>query len=224
MTGQLLDGLRDFLGNKQLSFSISYSGKFKPYNALVRKSGSLLEFSLSSEWCSVSNEIVLGLLESLSSRIMHIKGRNSVNIDLYNNFVRSIHVAFPKTERDLVLELCFNRVNEEYFNGLVEKPNLVWHSSLKRLASYDYHTDTVSVSDVFKGRHDVIEYLMYHELLHKKLKFTEGNGRTVHHGGLFRRKEKEFTDSELLEREISRIIRGRKTLSFASRKSRRFWE
>ncbi len=208
----LIDSINEFLpqGTKP-QVSIKYSGKFSPYNANVRKTGNIIEFSLSHEWKGVSEEIVAGLLQSLAAKVFRIKAKPTTSIDLYNNFIRSLHISQPKTQGDAGLEAAFSRVNEKYFDGLIEKPNFAWHNSTRRLASYDYHTDTISVSEVFRGNDELIDYLMYHELLHKKLKYTDsrksGSGKTIHHTHRFRNMEKGFEDSEEMEKRVNAVVR-----------------
>ena len=188
---------------------INYSGKFKPYNANVRKRSGTLIFSLAQEWEHVSNEIVLGLLQSLSCKVLNFR-TETTNIDLYHNFIRSLHLSYPKDKTDPYLEGCFDRVNQKYFWALIETPNFGWHSSIRTLATYNYHTDTISVSDVFRGMDSLVDYLIYHEILHKKLKFKPGFKRSMHHGNEFRRLEKNFENSETLEKQISSVIRNQK--------------
>lgn len=202
----LHEALSEFIGDQPYDITIKYSSKFNPYNASVRKSGKTLKFSLSREWKGVSSEISLGLLQSLASKVLKLN-RKTTNIDLYNNFIRSLHISCPKTENDAGLEESFNKVNEKYFSGIMEKPNFAWHSSVRRLASYNYHTDTLSVSDVFREQRDIIDYLIYHELLHKKLKYSSAKSKTIHHSRLFRRMEKQFENAELLEKEIRKVLR-----------------
>ncbi len=198
--------LSEFIGDQTYDITVKYSSKFSPYNANVRKSGRTLKFSLSREWKSVSSEISIGLLQSLASRVLKLN-RKTTNIDLYNNFIRSLHISCPKTENDAWLEESFNKVNEKYFSGIMEKPNFAWHSSTRRLASYNYHTDTLSVSDIFRERRDIIDYLIYHELLHKKLKYSSTKSRAIHHSTLFREMERQFDNAELLEKEIQKVLR-----------------
>ncbi|MBI2575461.1 hypothetical protein HYV82_06275 [Candidatus Woesearchaeota archaeon] len=208
----LIDSINEFLpqGTKP-QVSIRYSGKFSPYSANVRKTGNILVFSLSSEWKGISEEIVAGLLQSLAAKVFRIKAKPTTSIDLYNNFIRSLHISQPKTKSDPELEAAFDRVNVKYFDGLIEKPNFAWHNSARRLASYDYHTDTISVSQVFRGNEELIDYLMYHELLHKKLKYADsrksGSGRTTHHSHKFRNMEKGFENAEEMEKRISAVVR-----------------
>jgi predicted metal-dependent hydrolase len=212
----LVDMISQFIDQNSGSHevSISYSGKFSPYNARVIKRGKSLQFNLSRDWENVSDMIVLGLLESLTTKILKIKNHKSTNIDLYHNFVKSLHLATPKTRNDDYLKASFERVNSKFFEGLLDLPNFAWHSSIRRLATYDHHTDTLSVSQVFKGRDDLIDFLVYHELLHKKLKFSGSGLRTTHHGKKFRELEEQYPGHDELEKQLVTVIRSYK---------RRFW-
>jgi len=185
---------------------LKYHNKFKPYNANVKYLGNKIQFNLSKKWRTVSREIQIGLVQELLLKIFKAKKRTT-NIELYNIFMKKIHIAVPKTKSDPVLEESFNRVNEKYFYGLVEKPNLVWGNvSLRKLGSYEYGSDTITVSKIFQGTGELMDYIMYHEVLHKKHKFENKNGRNYHHTKKFRRDEREFENSKEMEKEISRLV------------------
>lgn len=187
---------------------LTYSKRFKDYNANVKKLGDYIEFGLSHKWKDVSEEIKIGLIQELFLGLFNHE-KNSINIDLYNNFIKSLHIAIPKTETHPTLEKSFNRVNEKYFYGLIERPNLVWKGNSKtHLASYDFQSDTISVSKIFRyADEDIIDYLIYHELLHKKLKYYHRNGRSVHHTSDFRKKEKKFENKKVIEKNIEAWIK-----------------
>jgi predicted metal-dependent hydrolase len=185
---------------------IKYHNKFKPYNANVKYLGNRIQFNLSKKWKTVSREIQIGLIQELLLKIFKAK-KKTTNIDLYNIFMRNIHIAVPKTKTDPLLEESFNRVNEKYFYGLIEKPNLVWGSaSLRKLGSYEYGSDTITISRIFQDNAELLDYIMYHEVLHKKHKFQNKNGRNYHHTKKFRDDEKEFGNSKEMEKQISKLI------------------
>ena len=203
-------------------FQVSYSAKFKPYNATVRKIGNFLDFSLSRSWEGVSEEIVIGLIQNLLVKILRkesslaaVRGNSrkisSLNMQLYDDFIKGIsEVAVPNgAGSDEKLESSFNRVNEAYFLNFMERPQLRWgFDSFRKLASYDYHTNSITVSSLFaEAPEHLLDYLMYHELLHKKLKFSSSNGRTRHHSAEFRRLEANFGGSEGLDQEINAFLR-----------------
>ena len=135
---------------------------------------------MSKKWKTISKEIQIGLIQSLSLKIFKEK-KKTTNIELYNIFMKKIHIAAPKIKFDPTLEKSFHKVNEKYFYGLIEKPNLVWGDfSLRKLGSYEYGSDTITISKVLQNQGFLIDYIMYHELLHKKHKFkitTQGLGK-----------------------------------------------
>ncbi len=205
---------------------LRYSGKFKPYNATVRKVGSTLYFNLSRSWKSTSDEIAIGLIQHLLVKILRKekfiaaaakRGQkiNSLNMQLYDDFIKGIsEVAEVDGSSDEMLESSFNRVNEKYFFSLIDRPNLTWGSdSFRKLASYDYHTNTITVSSLFADApQHLLDYLIYHELLHKKLKFSSsGNGRAVHHSREFRVLEQNFDGSSTIEEELNAFIRSNRS-------------
>ncbi|MBI2580637.1 hypothetical protein HYV85_02415 [Candidatus Woesearchaeota archaeon] len=219
---------------------LRYSGRFKPYNATVRKAGSALYFNLSRSWKGTSDEIVIGLIQHLLVKILRkekfflaaaknsAKGKIvSLNMQLYDDFIKGISEVAEVDDggSDERLESSFNRVNEKYFFSLIEKPNLQWGSgSFRKLASYDYHTNAVIVSSLFSDAPEhLLDYLVYHELLHKKLKFSSsGNGRAVHHSSEFRALEQNFDGSNTIEDELNAFIRGMTFFRKRSIKNRSF--
>ncbi len=197
--------------NLKHSVRLRFSGKFRPYNANVRKTESSLIFSFSKEWKNVSEEISIGLIQALLLKILKRKARETVNTGLYSSFVKNLHLSAKKTETDGRLRELFDKVNSEYFSNSVELPNLGWGlSSRRRLAIYDYHTDSINVSRIFKDADDeLLSYLLYHEMLHKKLKFRSGVGRSTHHGRQFRELEMAFKNRDAIEKRLQIFARKR---------------
>ncbi len=195
--------------------AVSYSGRLKPYNATVRKAGSSLCFSLSRSWDGVSDEIVIGLIQHLLARILKKRMASTLNMQLYDEFIRNISdVAAVSAGSDEMLESSFARVNEAYFLGIMDMPNLRWgNESFRKLASYDYHTNSITVSSLFRDApQNLLNYLLYHELLHKKLKFSSsGNGRAVHHSSEFRKLERNFEGSASIEEKLNAFILGKRS-------------
>ena len=194
------------------SFFVRFSRKFSSYNANVRKTGSNLVFSFSPEWRSVSEEISIGLVQELLRKILRRKAATTTNMQLYGSFIKNLHLAATKTAADDRLLIIFNNVNEKYFSSLIDTPNLRWSGSSKaRLASYDYHTDTISVNTAFRDADpDIVAYLLYHEMLHKKLKFSSSGAKTVHHSSEFRRLERSFENREEMERKLESHMKTRR--------------
>jgi hypothetical protein len=194
---------------------IKYSGKFKPYNANVRYNSEMITFNLSKEWRKVSAEIKKGLFQSLLIKIY--KGMpNTGYVDMYHSFVKNLSNYSAATKSEPALAESFDRVNSRYFNGLMDKPNLVWGSfSTSRLGSYEYQSNTIKISTIFQlGKNHLLDYIMYHELLHKKLKFHSKSGRSFHHTTLFRNAEKKFENQEQTENELRQFCRKARPKGF----------
>jgi len=184
-----------------------YTGRLKSYGGNVSMRGSFVQFKLSKKWRKISPEIQMGLIQELMLKLLKAK-RHSMYIDLYNNFIRSLHIAIPKTQTDPQLEESFNRVNDRYFVGLVERPNLRWGQfSTRTFGTYDFKTDMITVSTVFKDTDTkYLDYIMYHEALHKQRKFFKSGTKTYYHDARFKRLESVFENGAQIEKELGRVV------------------
>ena len=192
---------------------LRYSGRFKGYNASVRYNREKIEFRLSKNWQGVSEDIVIGLIQTLLLKVFKSGNKETVYINLYNSFLRKAHIGVVPNKIDPYLEKIFNELNSLYFDSVVEMPNLVWgNHSTRKFGSYDYGTDTISISRALMDKEDLIKYVLHHEMLHKKHKFSNKGTRTVHHSKDFRRDEKKFPDAELMEKQLQHIAARRKSL------------
>ena len=199
---QPLKFTQNFQKNSKFTKNFQKSSKFTK---------DFLRFNLSSKWKNVSEEIKIGLLQSLLNKIFKTRIKNQ-NIELYHLFLKNIEIAAPKTKNDSYLEVLFNKLNERYFFGLLEKPNLKWNNSNSKLGTYEYGSDTISISRrLLDGNAELVEYVLYHEMLHKKLKFSEKNP-SKHHTKEFKQLEKRFENSEALEKELSRLTKLKRSI------------
>lgn len=95
------------------------------------------------------------------------------------------------------LEDSFNRVNIRYFSGQLKKPILTWSEERTHhiLGHEDSAMNTVVISKSLDRRNVpiyVLDYIMYHELLHIKHGTAYKNGRKHVHTEEFRADEKKF--------------------------------
>ena len=210
MSFLIIEAFQQLYPEKELKYSVSlkYSRKFKPYNANVKRYGNNLIFNLSRNWKKISKEIQIGLIQELMVKILKNK-KKTMNIELYNLFMKNVHLAVPKTKTDKILEESFNRINEIYFNGMLDMPNLQWGSdSTSKLGSYEYGSDAITISSIFKNANQqLLDYVMYHEMLHKKFKFESRNERNIHHSNEFKKMEAKFENKDLIEKEISKLAK-----------------
>ncbi len=206
------DAFRGLWPEKEIrhEFFLKYSGKFKGYNANIRMSGSKITFSMSRNWRGISSDIKMGLMQELLARIFKEK-KSTQNIDLYHIFIQKVHIAVPKTKSEPEIEQSFDRVNSLFFAGMLEKPNFKWNSGKSRLGSYDYGSDTITINTSLKGEpSELMDYVMYHEMLHKKNKFSSKNGKLRYHTREFREMEKSFPNSNEIEQKLRHVGRRAK--------------
>ena len=152
------------------------------------------------------------------------KGRK-VERGSYDAFVRSI----PETDFELPgarravtrastepgvhrsLDESFDRVNLEYFKGQLERPQLCWSPvrAKRLLGSYHHRKDRLIISRVFDSMKVpvvVLDFLMYHELLHKFLGVGRlDDGRRCVHSKEFRALEKQFKHFQEARHFLKRI-------------------
>ncbi|MBN1792263.1 hypothetical protein JW826_01105 [Candidatus Woesearchaeota archaeon] len=202
---------------------VKFSRAFKSYNANVKYTRDWMEFKLSYEWKSVSDEIKIGLIQSLMLKVFRDLPRpeRTINMDLYDHFVKGIGEYRPATRVDPVLDECFERVNKKYFGGFMEKPNLVWGlESFFKLGTYTYASNTITISKVLEDDELLLDYVMYHEMLHKKHKYyTNKAGQSRHHTAAFRKDEDAFEDPDV-EEKLSRYLRRKRWSAKAPERER----
>jgi len=198
---------------KEFQFTpiIKYSKAFNNYNANIRLSKvgfskKIIELRISHKWGKIDEEIKIGLIQSLLLKLFKEK-KTTLNIDFYNNFIKNIHIAIPKNHSSPLLKESFDRVNEEYFFNLIEMPNLKFNNAINKLGSYEYGSDTITISKHLANEpQEIIDYIMYHEMLHKKHKFKNKNNRNYHHTKTFRQQEKIFKNSQNIEKQLGKIV------------------
>jgi hypothetical protein len=89
------------------------------------------------------------------------------------------------------LEAAFQRVTTAYFAGAMAKPRLVWSRRITgcKFGHYDPLRDELMVSATLDSREVpsyVVDFVVYHELLHKKHGAKWQNGRQAVHTSAFR--------------------------------------
>ena len=93
---------------------IEYNRRLADFNANIRLHQNTLSLHLNLQWKDIDEEIKIGLVQNLLLRVLK-KKINTLNIDLYHNFIRNIPTLMPKTRNDAVLESSFQRINSQFF-------------------------------------------------------------------------------------------------------------
>lgn len=187
---------------------LNYNLRLADFNSNIRFSPYKIVINLNLQWKDIDDEIKIGLVQTLLLKAFK-KKKNSSNINLYNNFIRNIPILTVKNRSDPILEESYARINAQFFSNQLEKPNLVWgRDSFRKLGSYNFHDDSITISTLFRAAPaEALDYIMYHELLHKQQKFSSKNGRSFFHTTEFREAERQYPNHELVEKEIQNIIK-----------------
>jgi hypothetical protein len=95
------------------------------------------------------------------------------------------------------LEKRFEGLNAAYFGGQLERPRLTWSRTKSRriLGRYDSTHRTIFISLLFDSPHTpdvVLDYVLYHEMLHIKHPSRAEDCRLVAHTPEFREEERQF--------------------------------
>jgi hypothetical protein len=91
----------------------------------------------------------------------------------------------------------FTALNARYFGGKLERPLLSWspRPTRKVLGHHDHVHRAIIISrtlDDMNIPRFVVEYVLYHEMLHVKHPTRVISGRTIYHGRAFREDERQF--------------------------------
>lgn len=95
------------------------------------------------------------------------------------------------------LESVFNDINNQYFGGRLNKPKISWSAKRSKyiLGRYDSTHDTIFISRVFDSERVplyVVEYVMYHEMLHIRHQTRVNECRLIVHTPEFKQEERRF--------------------------------
>lgn len=109
------------------------------------------------------------------------------------------------------LEEIFGQLNRRYFNGLLGMPVLGWSLARSRvkLGHFDPSHNTIVLSRLFDSPRVprlVLEYLLYHEMLHLKHPVEHGRIRRRVHSSDFQDDERRFEHYEAARHELNRLL------------------
>ena len=110
------------------------------------------------------------------------------------------------------LDEIFDNLNFWYFGGQLPTPVLTWSTkkTYRILAHHDATHETIVVSRSLDARDVprwVVEYIVFHEMLHIKHPTVHHNGRRYNHTPAFRKDERKFPHFQAAEDWIERSIR-----------------
>lgn len=172
----------------------------------VNNRGRLLELIVHEGFLGASDEVLTALAGMALSRR---SARRSQLVRAYTaspqflTYSRSLatggakeHAAPQSGELRQLVE-TFERINRDFFGGSLTRPALNWSRGLtyREFGHYQPSSDTVSISRSLiepSVPAYVLDFVMYHELLHKQLGVKTSGTRQYAHTAEFRREEQRF--------------------------------
>ena len=178
------------------------------YSSSLYKSrtiSNLTTLSTSEGFIRSSDEVLTAVLQSA------LVGKTESLNQIIRQFSVSEECSDVLLELDLVAQIAaetaqgscnnldelFATIARAYFGGQMLKPRLVWSGVLssRKLGHYERTRDRVVMSQILDYRRIprcVVEFVLYHELLHKHHGIKWVNGRCLVHTPEFRRSEGKF--------------------------------
>lgn len=188
-----------------------------------------IEFRLSDYLVDAPEDVIESLAWYLVSRAVRTRCDNAKK-SRYLDYVRSKEFwdqkksvylqrakGLSKGPRGSVRDIgtVFDYVNGCYFSGTVARPTLVWtmESPRRRLGYYFEPLNLLAINSVMDSEEVpryVLEFVVYHELLHHIDADSHRKGKRVHHTKRFREQERRFKHFDEAEKWLRRLARRKK--------------
>ncbi len=129
-----------------------------------------------------------------------------------NKRARGRKVVTTSKGRVFDLDEIFESLNRDYFRGAIPKPALTWSArkTYRILGHHDATHEHVAISrslDSADVPRYVVEYIVFHEMLHIAHPTKHVNGRRYNHTAAFKRDERKFAYYTEAERWIEQNVR-----------------
>jgi len=191
--------------------------QFYPYRSLrhtIEWNHKYIYLKISKYLTDAPENILEDLAIILLAKLYKIKPDKSIK-DSYRDYTELIKDNIPKRKKTIPKGYDAQGIyyNLEYiFNNFERKLSvkfLGWskNNSYTRLGYYDRERDLLVISKVFDSKkvpQNVVEYLMYHEMLHIFIPTTTINGRRRIHSSEFRKLERNFPEYSKIQKWIKK--------------------
>lgn len=187
-----------------------------------KRSASTANIMISEGFINAPDTVLQALVESA------LFGKSQKNIQIIRGFASTEEYSNVLLELDLIAEIVaenpqgkfynldelFDRVNHEYFAASLAKPRLAWTriNTYRKLGHYESARNRVVISstlDDAKVPKFVVEFVLYHELLHKYHGAKWVHGRRMVHTKEFRTSESQFKSYNEALRWLEKLVSGR---------------
>jgi hypothetical protein len=208
---------------RPLHFADRVQVDFSPLNALYRYRSNTqnTEIHLSEGFITADETVmdalvreILGQKTATSTEILQRYSLSAPFTTILNTLEQTfVSRNIPAKGHVYDLEILFHQVNETYFQGKMEKPEMAWNQifTRRKFGHYEPSRDRIEISMTLDNRKIpayVVEFVLYHELLHKQHRETWVNGKRMVHTPAFRRDEQQFKDYRAAENWLTKLARA----------------
>ena len=107
----------------------------------------------------------------------------------------------------LNLKIPLQKIYAHHFSHHPQPPRIRWadHFNCSRLASYSFLEDKITISPIFdlpQTDSKLVEYLLYHEMLHREIGFKISREKIYVHTKEFKKKEAQIFDLKKIDKKI----------------------
>ncbi|NYT03335.1 MAG: SprT family zinc-dependent metalloprotease [Candidatus Methanofastidiosa archaeon] len=200
---QIISNVSVSLGFKYKVVSEYYSYKSIKNTARVKKG--ILYVRVSDRLREAPFEVKESLAYILLSKIKGIRVapryKRTYNDYIHNLIINesfdNINGIHDPVGRYFDLDEIFSTINNNFFSNEISKPSLRWSKkrAYRIFGRYDRSKNEIVVSSLLDDKRTpkfVVEYIMYHEMLHVKFGFIYKRGRRKIHTGQFKKEEEKF--------------------------------
>ncbi|MBL0690870.1 MAG: hypothetical protein JJV97_00840 [SAR324 cluster bacterium] len=195
--------------------------QFKYQKPLWKKTIATRASRLINVYCSVE----IGLLPKRTFEIWwHNFNRQALHKDIefyqeLSAIMKDIYQKKPQNNRlagvFISPDLVVNRAYQRWFKSTLPPPTVKWSNgyNFRKLASYNYLHDEIEISSIFDLPDidlEMLDFLAYHELLHRQLGFRLTKHKTIAHSRHFRELEDGYPNADYFKKKLNKFVTARK--------------
>jgi hypothetical protein len=204
-------------GTGQIFIEFTHGSNLYKFRTL----NNLTTLNISESFIHSSDQVLTAVLQTA------LKQKNTTASEIIRKFSLSEECSDVLLELDLIAQIAtetaqgniynldhlFNTINHQYFAGNMSKPRLMWSSILshRKLGHYERTRDRIVISKILDHERIpqyLVEFILYHELLHKHHGIQWLNGKCMVHTPEFKRSEKKFNQFQAAEAFLKHMLAG----------------
>jgi len=212
---------RDYFNKKYKKIEVDFH-KFRSLKHTIEWTPWRIRIRVNAHFRQAPDKIIELLAIILLAKVYRVRVERNIRTD-YNSYVEILKESLPVKKHNRLdayeskgkrfdLAALFDQINGRYFENNLVIPTLGWsrNNSYWRLGFYDKERNLLVISRVFDQSgvpEEVVQYLVYHEMLHIHFPSVRKNGRRIIHPREFRITEKKFPNYEDIQNWLKSNLR-----------------